>query len=877
MMSRRARIIALWLISIAAALWVVAHARYITDMSAFLPAKPTPIQKLLVDQLRDGPASRLILVAFENGYAKARAQISSSVAHRLRLDAEFSSVDNGEPLSIERDREFLFQHRYLLSDAVTAQHFSAVGLRAAIKDTIENLASSTGLMLKSLVPHDPTGEMPRIIDQLARTQGPRTQDGVWVSADGARTLLVAQTAAPGSDTDAQERALDAIRAAFTASVAAANPREPVTALDPAAATKPFAAAPSGALDPAAATKPFAVVPSSAPDPAAIIDPSAAPKPAVQLKMSGPGVFAVAARAKIKRAAMRLSIISSILVIGVLLAVYRSIPALILGLLPVASGALLGIAAVALGFGAVHGITLGFGITLIGESVDYSIYFFIQSSKMDTAGSTAHTWQRLLWPTIRLGMFTSVCGFASLLPSGFPGLAQLGLYSISGLIVAALVTRFLLPELLPPAFKIRDVSALGLRVGQLRDPVRRLGGLGIVGVACAIAAIAVLVLYRHHGTLWNKELASLSPISTEDQNADAQLRADLGTANVLDLVVVTGPDLEAVLRGAERAGGTLQSLIDANVIGDFDSPANYLPSLATQRTRRDALPDRQLLLDNLRSATRGLDLQDDRLSPFIGDVDAARHGPLITAEDLRGTSLATGFDALILHQSDHWSALLPLHAPVGTGTATPAIDVARVSAALAAAQLTETRILDLKAQTNALYASYLHEAMRLSLAGFALIVLLLLIALRSVRRVARVLAPLVLAVLAVAAGLVTLGQQLTILHLVGMLLIVAVGSNYALFFDKEGTQKQDETSPLTLASLGLANVSTVIGFGLLSFSQVPVLEALGTTVAPGAFLALLFSAMMTSRTPPGTLDVVPGDHDRRAGMTLWEKFLGSKFT
>jgi predicted exporter len=43
---------------------------------------------------------------------------------------------------------------------------------------------------------------------------------------------------------------------------------------------------------------------------------------------------------------------------------------------------------------------------------------------------------------------------------------------------------------------------------------------------------------------------------------------------------------------------------------------------------------------------------------------------------------------------------------------------------------------------------------------------------------------------------------------------------------------------------IANLCTVIGFGLLSFSGVPVLEALGTTVAPGAFLALLYAALLT---------------------------------
>ena len=59
------------------------------------------------------------------------------------------------------------------------------------------------------------------------------------------------------------------------------------------------------------------------------------------------------------------------------------------------------------------------------------------------------------------------------------------------------------------------------------------------------------------------------------------------------------------------------------------------------------------------------------------------------------------------------------------------------------------------------------------------------------------------------------------------------------------------SALTLASLVIANICTVMGFGLLSFSQVPVLVALGTTVAPGAFLALIFSAVLTWHAPRTT--------------------------
>jgi predicted exporter len=782
----RARALIVWLVCIGLAVIVVARAHYITDLSAFLPAHPTPAQQLLVDQLRDGPASRLILIAIEQGDPAERARVSVAMANRLRQDPQFSSVSNGEFIAAQRDREFLFQHRYLLSESVNAERFSAAGLHAAIQETIDSLASPAGVLFKSLLPRDPTGELLNILDQLNRSAAPASRDGVWVSADGTRTLAVAQTAANGSDSDAQSRAIDAIRAAFTAAVGQSQ------------------SGPAGNL---------------------------------QLRLSGPGVFAVAARAKIERAAVRLSIVSSILVVALLLAVYRSLPALGLGLLPVASGALIGVAAVALGFGVVHGITLGFGITLIGESVDYSIYFFIQSRRApsDAAG---RSWLQLWWPTIRLGMLTSVCGFASLLPSGFPGLQQLGVYSISGLIAAAMVTRYVLPAMLPSGFAIHDVSRFGAGVARLLLRCHRIGRGALMLSGGALAILALAVLYQHRTTLWNRELSALSPISIEEQNYDAKLRADLGAADVRDLVIVSGPDMESILRSAERAAHALQPLVDDKVIGGYESPTLYLPSMATQEMRRSSLPGLAQLRANLQQALQGLPLRFDHLQPFLEDIETTRHMALLTPRDMVGTSLNAGFDALILHQRDKWNALLPLRAAaVGQE-----IDMTRVVAALRDGDLPEARVLDLKQESDALYASYLSEAIHFSLAGFLALSVLLLAALRSPLRVARVLAPLVLAVLTVAAALAISGVQLSILHLVGMLLIVAVGSNYALFFDRQANSQEHASESLTLASLLIANASCVIGFGLLSFSQVPVLVALGTTVAPGAFLALLFAAI-----------------------------------
>src|SRR3981189_1550287 len=144
-------------------------------------------------------------------------------------------------------------------------------------------------------------------------------------------------------------------------------------------------------------------------------------------------------------------------------------------------------------------------------------------------------------------------------------------------------------------------------------------------------------------------------------------------------------------------------------------------------------------------------------------------------------------------------------------------------------------------------------MQPALAGSGAIGLLLWVARRSLGRVARVVAPLGLSVLAVAGLLVAVGERLTILHVVGMLLIVAVGSNYALFFDRSAQPRQGSV-PLTLASLLIANTATVLTFGVLACSRVPVLADLGSTVAPGTLLALWFSALLAR--PPAPPDAAP---------------------
>src|SRR5262249_51173478 len=162
---------------------------YTTDLSAFLPRSPTANQKLLVEQLREGLASRLIITAIQGADSATRARLSRAMAARLRTDPRFVSVHNGESSVTDRDRRFVFEHRYLLSDSVAPARFTVEGLRDAIQDTIDLLASPAGLLAKELLPHDPTGEMIEIVGQLASGGTPRMADGVWASGDGKRALI----------------------------------------------------------------------------------------------------------------------------------------------------------------------------------------------------------------------------------------------------------------------------------------------------------------------------------------------------------------------------------------------------------------------------------------------------------------------------------------------------------------------------------------------------------------------------------------------------------------------------------------------------------------------------------------------------------------
>lgn len=225
----RSRVVWIWMLALVVGLLVIVRSTFTTDMSAFLPQSPSKQQQLLVDQITVGSVSRMLLVGLEGGTQEQREAASQALAGQMRASDRFSIVANGSAEAFEKDRVFLFENRYLLSPAVSEGHFSVEGLRQSVTHSVDMLGSPAGMLLKEIFPRDPTGELLALVDELDSADRPAGAN-VWLSKDGRRAILMAQTRAAGSDTDAQEQALASVRQAFAEVQAKDASLQPVSTL-----------------------------------------------------------------------------------------------------------------------------------------------------------------------------------------------------------------------------------------------------------------------------------------------------------------------------------------------------------------------------------------------------------------------------------------------------------------------------------------------------------------------------------------------------------------------------------------------------------------------------------------------------------------------
>jgi len=760
----------------AAALWWLFTGmgdRVRSDLTLFMPKGASVEERLLLDELREGPAGRFILIAVDGGDAAERARISQQLAKQLPSSELFIRVSNGGQLLNKDEWRQLLEYRYLLSPEISAEIFSVSALRTALEERLHELASPLSALYARLLPADPTGELQTLEQALHPNRQPAKLNGVWSSIDGSQVLLLAETKASGFDLDAQQQAVEKIRSLFA---------------------------------------------------------TAAPNGHYRLLLSGPGVYGVIAREVIRSESTLLSIAASVLVAIILFIGYRSPPLILLSAMPVVTAMVAGATAVTLWFGTIHGITLAFGITLLGMTIDYPIHLFSHTGRDEEPKAGL----RRIWPTLRLSALTSGAAFAVMMTTGFGGLGQLGLFAATGLATAALFTRYILPELPGLSAASRGADAPGRGVLLMRPwgddyrflaadtlPRRQRIRAPILVIVGMLLLISLLWLYSQGDQLWEDNLTALSPIPRQLIDQDRELRRQLNAPEVSHLLIVTGNSAEQVLQRAEHLQPRLDALSAEGTISGSDLLSRLLPSVKLQLQRQDQLPAAEQLRDNLNQALLGLPFRPGTFEPFLEDVDQARSLPPLTAEQARRTLFGNKVDSLLRRSDDGWILMVPL-----SGVTAPE----RLAKHFNDRSQEATRYIDLKAETTRFVIQFRNEALYRLGWGLLILISVLLIALKSPVRVARVLLPVAIALIIDIALLMALGQRLSLFHLVSLLLVVGISLDYSLFINRPDVDRQERCR--TLHSLTVCFASTAVVFGLLALSELPVLKAIGSAVVIG---------------------------------------------
>jgi len=552
---------------------------------------------------------------------------------------------------------------------------------------------------------------------------------------------------------------------------------------------------------------------------------------INLILTGPGTFAVASREQIRTATQRLSMVSAGLLVVLFWLAYRSLRLLLFVVLPLGSAVVVAMAVTNIVFGEIHGITLAFGVTLLAVCIDYPIHFFSHLHQSQTPRDAINH----VWPVIRLGVMTTCLGYLALLGTAFVGLSQMAVFAIAGLLSAAWVTHRVLPWLVKPAdLKVSTqwlVPVLSLT--RLAAPLR-------VGILAVLLAISSYPWVWHEQPLWQQDISALSPVPAKAIARDRELRQALALPDVNHLFVFSANDEQSALRLTEQAFTELQSLRQSNIVGAISAVTQLLPSQQVQRQRQRKLPSETTLRSALANAQQGLPFKQGTFEPFIKAVRQSQQLVPLDWSAFSHSPLRGYVENNFFRRNHHWISVIRL---------SDVKDEARLTDWLSQHVVLARDYINMRQQTSAMMASYRNQAKERLLWGGLLMLLVLYIAFKKWSTTFRVLLPALLGVMLSLALQLFSGVQLGLFHLLAVLLVVGIGIDYGLFFNH--VEPADGSSLLQrLHGVSISALTTVIGFGLLIFSGIPVLVAIGQTVTLGVAACFVMALLLADSVQIG---------------------------
>ncbi|MBF0804402.1 MMPL family transporter [Neisseria sp. 19428wB4_WF04] len=549
---------------------------------------------------------------------------------------------------------------------------------------------------------------------------------------------------------------------------------------------------------------------------------------VETLSTGGALFAAAAKEAAERESRLMGSAGLLLTFGLLLRVFRTARVFWL-LLPLAAGLAAGLAAVLAVFGEIHMLTIVVGTSLVGVLVDFPLHW-LAGSVFGAAGrsgfSDGRVWQahpamRRVLPAFTVSLLITAAGYALLWFTPLPVLRQTAVFSGFALLGAFAATVLWLPPLFA-RYRPRSVPFAGL-VEQAGAYSRRIGGrLKRRGWRLAGGLLLAAGLWRSD---WHDDIRQWIDIPPK-MLAQAQQIGRLAGADFSGsyLVAEAGSE-DGLLQKNAEIRRALQPLLRQQKISGIQSLEQWLPPAAEQQKLKNRLRELAELPDTWQPLqAAGVPRQAVRRA-----LNQAAGMPAATLSDGLKPATAEAGRQLYLGEAapGRFASIVRLH---GLN------DAQAVQTALQG--LEGAHWVDRRGSLNRLFAQTRNQALWLKLASYSLAALLLWRIL-GLRRGLRVLAVPLASAAATVAVLGWLGVPVGLFAVFGLLLVSAVGTDYAVY-----AAAAAHSPPARLGGLLLAALTTGISFTLLGMSGTPAVAAFGLTVAVGTAFNLWLAGRLS---------------------------------
>ncbi len=521
-----------------------------------------------------------------------------------------------------------------------------------------------------------------------------------------------------------------------------------------------------------------------------------------IELYGVGVYGARVQELVQRESQLLGLLATVAVLIIVALAYRSLRLTLLSVIPLAAGVLGGLLAASLVFGQIHGITIAFGATLIGVVDDYPMHLFSHARHLAPREGV-----RVLLRTLLTSAGTTIVAYAALVASGSRGLAQLGVFSLTGIVCAMAVTCWVLPKLMK------------FRPGIPHDSTPQEFSLSArVWLPLLVAAIAFVV--TNGGVQWNDNLGSVTPLPSSLLARDHEMRERFGAPDVRYLISISADSLESALERTEGLNRQLETARDKSLLTSWSAVTGLLPSKATQQRRRAAIPPPDELSQRLLQAGQELPFRPGAFQPFVADADEARGLANIGAADLADAFVADFVSSHLSQSGGRWRSVVFL-----AGLTSPA-----KLAEWLQAQSPGAELVDLKVASESLVRGYRVRLMTILAGATVLIAVLVLWSTGSLGRFLWSAGTVAASVAFTLAAVSWLDGAVSLFHMVSLVLVAGLGMDYCLFYSRPGVSRSEFLDTRHAIIAGAS--STAGAFAILGTSSIPLLSSIGTTVAIG---------------------------------------------